>query len=336
MTIASTRARRPGASGTGLVLAVLASATSGTSGTFGSSLIDAGWSPAAAVTVRIGTAGLLLTVPALLRLRGRWGLLRRGAGSMLAFGTVAIAGCQFFYFNAVQRMPVGVALLLEYLGVVLVVGWLWLRHGQRPRRLTIIGAVCAIGGLALVLDLSGSGRIDPLGVMWGLLAAVGLATFFLLAAVPGKEPVPPVVMAWSGMLIGAAVLGGLGWAGAVPMTASASDVLFLGHRVSWIVPVVGLSLVATVVAYVAGISATRWLGARLASFAGLCEVLFAILFAWVLLGQLPSTVQFVGGAFILAGVTLVRADELRSPAPVTGAPAEGHRTSQLTDAHTRR
>ena len=58
-------------------------------------------------------------------------------------------------------MPVGVALLLEYLGVVLVVGWLWLRHGQRPRRLTVAGAVAALAGLVLVLDLTGSARLDP-------------------------------------------------------------------------------------------------------------------------------------------------------------------------------
>lgn len=53
------------------------------------------------------------------------------------------------------------------------------------------------------------------------------------------------------------------------------------------------------------------LGARLASFTGLAEVLFAVLYAWLLLGQLPSPLQFIGGAFMLAGVILVRADENR-------------------------
>ena len=75
-------------------------------------------------------------------------------------------------------------------------------------------------------------------------------------------------------------------------------------------PVLGLSLVSSALAYVAGIGASRRLGAKLASFVGMSEVLFAILFAWLLLGQLPSAVQFLGGAFILAGVTLVRTDEL--------------------------
>lgn len=307
MTAAGSRA--------GLTLAVLSAATFGTSGAFASSLIDAGWSPAAAVVTRVAVAAAVLTVPALVQLRGRWSLLRRGAGRTAAYGLIAVAGCQLFYFNAIQRMPVGVALLLEYLAAVLVVGWLWLRHGQRPRRLTVAGAAAAIAGLAMVLDLGGSARIDPVGVMWGLLAAVGLAIYFLLGAATDEEPLPPIVMAWAGMCVGAVALAALGWIGVLPLTATTGDVGFLGHRVSWAVPVLGLSLVAAVIAYVAGIGAARRLGAKLASFIGMAEVLFAILFAWLLLGQLPSAVQFLGGAFILGGVTLVRIDELEaSPA----------------------
>jgi drug/metabolite transporter (DMT)-like permease len=200
----------------GLTLAVLSAATFGTSGAFASSLIGAGWSPAAAVITRIAVAALVLTVPAVLQLRGRWSLLRRGAGRAAAYGLVAVAGCQLFYFNAIERMPVGVALLLEYLAAVIVVGWLWLRHGQRPRRLTVVGAVAAVAGLVMVLDLGGSAQIDPIGVMWGLLAAVGLAIYFLLGAGVDEEPLPPVVMAWAGMCVGAAALAALGWAVCCP------------------------------------------------------------------------------------------------------------------------
>src|SRR5205823_9009330 len=214
----------------GLTLAVLSAATFGTSGAFASSLIDAGWSPAAAVITRIAVAALVLTVPALIQLRGRWSMLRRGAGRAAAYGLVAVAGCQLVYFTAIERMPVGVALLLEYLAAVLVVGWLWLRHGQRPRRLTVVGAAVAIAGLAMVLDLGGSARIDPIGVMWGLLAAVGLAIYFLLGAGVDEEPLPPIVMAWAGMCVGAAALAALGWAGVLPVTVTTGNVDFIGHQ----------------------------------------------------------------------------------------------------------
>ena len=317
--------------GAGLALALLSAATFGTSGTFGSALIEAGWSPAAAVTARASLSALLLTVPAVLQLRGRWALLRRDAVPVAMFGLIAVAGCQLFYFSAIQRLPVGVALLLEYLGVLLVVGWLWLRHGQRPRRRTVAGTAAALAGLALVLGVTGHVRIDPIGVMWGLLAAVGLAIYFLLSARTGQapggtgvsqappEPLPPIAMTWAAMCTGGAALLLAGWTGLVPLTVRTGPVTVLNHQVSWVLPVVGLALISSVVPYVAGIGAARRLGAKLASFAGLAEVLFAIVFAWLLLGQLPTAMQIVGGVFILAGVALVRLDELGAPRDPAGS-----------------
>jgi drug/metabolite transporter (DMT)-like permease len=79
--------------------------------------------------------------------------------------------------------------------------------------------------------------------------------------------------------------------------------------VSWLVSVLGLALLAAAVAYVAGIGAARRLGAKLGSFVAMAEILFAVLFAWVLLGQTPTGTQFLGGALILCGVVLVRLDE---------------------------
>ncbi|HUJ08145.1 MAG TPA: DMT family transporter [Streptosporangiaceae bacterium] len=298
----------------GLALAIFAAATFGTSGIFGSSLIDAGWSPAAAVLARISIAAVVLTVPALLQLRGRWAVLRASARPAVAYGLIAVAGCQLFFFNAISHMQVGVALLIEYLGPILVVGWLWLRHGQRPRRLTVTGAIAAMAGLALVLDVFGSARINPVGTMWALLAAAGLATFFVLSAAHGEQ-LPPVVMAWAGLCVGAVTLGTLGLTGLVPIRAMAVRVQLAGHQVSWVVPVLGLSVIAAAIAYLAGIGAARRLGAKLASFVSMAEVLFAIVFAWLLLGQLPGLPQFAGGALILAGVTLVRLDELRAGPP---------------------
>ncbi|MFN2563139.1 MAG: DMT family transporter [Jatrophihabitans sp.] len=292
----------------GLGLAVLSATTFGTSGSFAASLMAAGWSPGSAVTVRIGLAAVVLTVPAVLQLRGRWGLLRRDLPAILAYGLLAVAGAQLFFFNAVDHLSVGVALLLEYSGTLLVVGWAWLRHGHRPRRLTVLGAALAIAGLVLVLDLTGSQHVDGVGVLWGLGAATGLAAYFVLSSrVDGG--LPPIAMAWAGMVVGGTVLLLAGLTGVIALRASTADADFNGSHTSWIVPVLGLSLIAAVVAYAAGIGAARRLGARLASFIGLTEVLAAVLFAWLLLGQRPSVLQGVGGVVVLAGIALVRADE---------------------------
>jgi drug/metabolite transporter (DMT)-like permease len=292
----------------GLGLALLSATTFGTSGSFAASLMTAGWSPGSAVTVRIGVAALVLTIPALLQLRGRWGLLRRDLPAVLAYGLLAVAGAQLFFFNAVAHLSVGVALLLEYSGTLLVVGWAWVRHGHRPRRLTVLGGALAIAGLVLVLDLTGSQHVDGVGVLWGLGAATGLAAYFVLSSrVDGG--LPPIAMAWAGMVVGGAALLVAGLTGVISLRSSTAEADFNGHHTSWIVPVLGLSLVAAAVAYAAGIGAARRLGARLASFIGLTEVLAAVIFAWLLLGQRPSLLQGVGGVVVLAGIALVRADE---------------------------
>ncbi|MFF5215198.1 DMT family transporter [Micromonospora sp. NPDC000442] len=304
--------RQPPAAGAGLALALLSAVTFATSGTFARSLIDAGWSAEAVVVARVGIAALVLMVPAMLVLRGQWPVLRRNLASIGVFGLLGVAVAQACFFNAVRYLPVGVALLLEYLGIVLVVGWTWLVQGQRPRRLTVAGSVAAMVGLVFVLDLTGAGRLDAVGVLWGLGAAVGLAGYFVLAG--RVDPaLPSMVMASGGMAAGAGVLLVLGLTGALPLRATFDTVQFAGAQTSWLVPIAGLTLVAAVVAYLAGIAAVRTLGSRLASFVGLTEVMFAVLIAWLVLGELPTVVQLFGGLLIVAGVALVRLDELRIP-----------------------
>jgi drug/metabolite transporter (DMT)-like permease len=292
----------------GVVIGLVSAMCFGTSGTFGSALIAAGWSPAGAVFGRVGIAALALTVPALISLRGRWSLLRRSAGQMVLYGLVGVDACQVCYFNAIARMDVGIAILLEYMGIVLIVGWLWLRHGQRPRVLTVGGVVAALGGLALMLDLSGPVAVSIPGVLYALAAAVAMAVYFFQSA-DGTGGLPPVVLTWGGMVVGAVMLGVLGLTGLLPLRFTGGDVTMLGRPVSWVVPLLGLSLAAAAIAYVTGIAAARRLGAKLGSFVAMAEVLFAVAFAWILLHQAPATTQFFGGALILLGVIAVRLDE---------------------------
>lgn len=297
----------------GLGFAVLSGATFGTSGSFASSLFAAGWTPGAVVTARIGLAALVLTLPALLQLRRR--RPRPAAVRAIAvYGVLAVAGAQLCYFSAVSHLSVAVALLLEYSGILLVIAWGWALHGHRPRRLTVLGGVAALAGLVLVLDLLGSNRVDAAGVLWALGAAVGLAAYFILSA-RADDSAPPLVVAWGGLLVGAAVLGGAGLAGVLPLRFTTADAFLLGRPLSWAVPVLGLVLVAAVIAYLAGITSVRLLGSKLASFVGLSEVLFAIAFAWLLVGQQLEWTQFAGGALVVAGIALVRLDEMREPEP---------------------
>ena len=312
--LARGRSRWGGAGqGAGIGLGLVSAMLFGTSGTFGSALIEAGWSPAAAVLARVCVAALTLTVPALIALRGRWRLLRRSARLVVTYGLVGVAACQVCYFNAIARMDVGISILLEYLGIVIIVGWLWARHGQRPRPLTVLGGVAALSGLALMLQLSGSGGVSLAGVLWALAAAVAMAVYFFQSAqktgADGDEELPATVLTWGGMVAGAAAIALLGLVRLVPLRFSATDVTLQSVQVSWIVPVLGLGVLAAAIAYVTGIGAVRRLGPKLGSFVAMAEVLFAAGFAWVLLHQVPTGMQFLGGLLILAGVVAVRLDE---------------------------
>lgn len=294
---------------------MLSSAAFGTSGALAKGLLMAGWSPAAAVTWRVAIGALTLALPAALAMRGRWHLLRKGWPTMLLFGVIAVAGCQLAYFLAVERLSVAVALLLEYCGVILVVLWLWLRHGQRPKPLTIMGTAIAVAGLVLILDVFGAVQVDPLGVMWGLLAAAGLATYFVVSA-DSSPDMPPLALAAGGLTIGTLALLLAGAVGLVQLEWNTSPVLLAGVMVPWWLDIAALGIVAASFAYLSGIAGTRRLGSKLASFVGLSEVLFAVLWAWLLLAEMPGTIQLIGGVLLLAGVAVVRLDGAAAEKPV--------------------
>jgi len=300
----------PSRFGSGLAFAVASAMAFGLSGALAKGLLVEGWSPAAAVTARIVVAALVLAPPALVALRGRWHLLRRNARMVVGYGVVAIAGCQLAYFSAVEYLQVGVALLLEYTAPVVVILWLWLRHGQRPGLLIGAGCVVAGAGLVLVLDVLTGVGLHPLGVLWALLAMLCVATYFVLSAQQGNG-LPPIVLAAAGMVVGAVALLLLGVVGLLEMTWSTGPAMLAGSQVPWWVAVLGLGVVTAAVAYTTGIAAGRRLGSRLASFVALNEVLFALAFAWLFLGEVPRAVQLAGGALILAGVVLVKVGEPR-------------------------
>ena len=304
-TPGTTRIRSAGASG--LLIALLSSSVFGLSGSFAKSLMEAGWTPATAVAVRMGGAAAVLLIPALIALHGRWYQVRQNWKTIGLFGLAGVAGCQFFYFNAVERLSVGVALLLEFLAPVLMVLWIWARTRRRPGAATIAGAAAAVAGLVLVLDLGGDLRVDPLGILWGLAAAVCLAMYFFITA-KQNDTLPPLVLTTGGLLVGAATMLLLGLTGLLPTGFSTSDVVLAGWVTRWWVPLIGLVLLSTVLAYVTGIIAARALGPRVASFISLTEVLFAVLWAWLLLSELPGPVQLAGGALIVTGLVLVRLD----------------------------
>lgn len=295
----------------GLPLAVAAAFAFGSSGAWARGLIDAGWTPGAAVAVRVGVAALVLLVPTILALRGRWRALRRNAGMVAAYGLLAVAATQLCYFQAVAVMDVGIALLIEYTAPVAVLLWLWLRRGERPTRRSILGAAIAFVGLVLMLDIVTGAQVDVAGVLWALGAMLGAAGYFVLSG-KADTGLPPIALAGVGLLLGAVGLSVAALVGILPFAWTTADITYRFGTVPWFVPVLAIGLIATALAYLLGIASTRMLGSRLASFVALAEVVAALLFGWLLLGQLPDLLQALGGVLVLAGVVVVKLGEPRS------------------------
>jgi drug/metabolite transporter (DMT)-like permease len=291
----------------GMAMALTSAATFGVSGPIAKSLLGAGRSPLAVVLLRIGGGALALAIPAALVLRRQSRLSRRGWTTMTLYGVFAIAGVQLGYFNAVQTLSVGVAMLLEYLASVLLLGFVWWRTGSRPSPASLVGAAVALVGLTFVIDVFGGVQVDLQGMAWGLFAALCLACYYQLSARAGDE-LHPVVMAAGGCVVGFVAMGVVALLGLLPVHASTAPTLVLGHPTSWLVPALVLVLVSTAAAYLTGILGVQRLGSRVASFVGLTEVLFAVLWAWLLLSELPTVVQLLGGLLVTVGVILVRTD----------------------------
>ena len=298
---------------TGLLLALVSALSFGLSGSLARGLIDVGWSPGAVVLARIAVAAIVVAPFAARALRARWGLLRRNVRTVVLYGAVPVAGTQFAFFSAVAAMDVGPALLIEYTAPAVIVAWLWARHGERPRPLTLAGAGIAAVGLLLVLDLLSGADLALEGVLWALAAMLGAATYFVMSS-DTRHGVPPLALAGGGLAVGAIGLGVLGVVGVLPMRATTAAPTYAGEAVAWWLPFIGLGVITAAIAYTTGIAASRRLGSRLASFVALLEVLAAVVFAWLLLDQLPGTLQLVGGAFVLAGVVVVKLGE-RPPRP---------------------
>lgn len=298
----------------GLAIALASAAMFATSGSFARPLLDAGWSPAAAVLIRLGLASALLMPLAARALRGRWHVLRDKWRPILGYGLLGGAAVQVAYFNAITYIEVGIALMLEYLGVVLVVLYVWARTRRRPGPMTLLGMVVAVGGLAIVLNPADLAGADLRGVAWGLFAATGMATYFIVSA--QTADIPPVAFVASGLGVGSLAILAAGLVGLVPLRATANDVVIFGASLPWWVPLLELATVAAALAYLSGFIAARKLGPTVASFIGLTEVVFAVLWAWLLLGELPAPVQLLGGVVLLVGVAAVQAGSQRDAARV--------------------
>ncbi|MDX3855317.1 EamA family transporter [Streptomyces sp. AK02-01A] len=304
----------------GLGIALVSAFAFGGSGVAAKPLIEAGLDPLHVVWLRV-TGAAVVMLPVAWRHRA---LLRRKPALLAGFGLLAVAGVQACYFAAISRIPVGVALLIEYLAPAMVL--LWVRFVQRRHvsRAAAVGVVLAVGGLASVVEVWAGLSFDPVGVLFGLGAACCQVGYFILSDHGGgaEDAADPLGMIAYGLLVGSvaltavtrpwdmdwSLLGGSADMGGTEIAAS----LLLG----WVV------LIATVLAYATGVVAVRKLSPQVAGVVACLEAVIATVLAWVLLREHLAMPQIVGGAVVLVGAFIAQSATPKAPSePMAGGTA---------------
>ena len=229
----------------------------------------------------------------------------RTVAAVVAYGLVGFVAIQVLYFVAISRMPVGVALLLEYTSPALVALWALLVQRRPQHRSLWLAIGAALVGLMLIARPWQGFALDTIGVAAALLAAVASAAYFLIGdALKGQLPGPQ--LAGFGAAAGAVVLGVTqSWAD-FPwhVLGRPGELAGLGVPVWLLLTVV--VLIGTVVAYLTGIAALRRLPAPIAAVVATMEVVVAAFSAWVLLGEHLSAWELAGGAILLAGALIAQ------------------------------
>ncbi|MGW4799994.1 EamA family transporter, partial [Nonomuraea sp. NPDC004297] len=188
----------------GLALAFVSSCCFAFSGPMAKYLIEAGLAPVEAVWTRMAGAGVLL-LAVLVVFRPRALRIPRARLPFFAlYAVMAVAGVQALYFVAITRLPVGVALLLEFMAPVMVVAWVRFIRKVRLARAAYVGAVTAVVGLGIVVEAWQGLRLDALGLLLGLLAGACCAGYFLMNDSFGDDVDPLGLIAWG--MAGAALV----------------------------------------------------------------------------------------------------------------------------------
>jgi drug/metabolite transporter (DMT)-like permease len=287
-------------------------------------VLESGLSSLRLVELRsLGAAVCLMVAVALIR-PGTLRVRPRELAFLAVAGIIGIGLVQWFYLVAIARLPVGIALLLEYLAPVIVV--VWVRFVRRDSARVRIWAALAlsVAGLVVVAEAWEGLQLDGIGLLAGLAAAASLAAYYLTSERGLGRRDPLSLAAWT--FTAAAVFWSVlqpwwsfPWerltaAVALPGPLPDADVpawLLVG----WVV------VLGTVLPYALILAALRSLGSARTGLLGMAEPVLAAAVAWAILGEALSPVQLLGGAVVLTGIVL--AETARRTHPTTGAVPEG-------------
>lgn len=281
----------------GYLLAAVAALMFAVNGSLARYLLDDGVSAAHLSQLRVTVAFLLLAGALVLVDRRRLRIARADVPRMAWLGLAGVAIVQLSYFLAIERLPISVALVIQFTGPLMVLLWLRLAHGRRLRR-SLYGAVAlSVVGSALVVEIYDAGSIDGLGVIFSLVAAVTFAIYLVGFERAGHSYDAFTTLTW-----------GLGFATlfwllvSPPWTFPLGD--FDGGRSAALA--LGVVVIGTLAPFLLNVSALRHLPAARVGVVATLEPPLAAVVAWVVHGEALAGIQIAGGLMVIAAVGWVQ------------------------------
>jgi drug/metabolite transporter (DMT)-like permease len=312
-------------------LQILAGATLfGANASVSKVVLDSGIEPGRLTALRCTGVAIALLLWLGLTKPSRLRIPPRDLPVLALLGLTGAALIQWLYFVAIDRLPVGIALLLEFTAPLLIALYCRVVRHEAVHRHVWLALGLALAGLALVAQVWEDVGLDPIGVAAGLGAAVCLATFYLLGkhTLVGRDSM--TVFFW--MFLSATVF----WAVAQPwsrfdVSSLTGSTSMLGNLSGIDVPVwvalVSVILLGTLTPYALEMAALRHLSATTTGIVGMIEPVVASVIAWIWLGQVLTWAQMLGGALVLTGVTIVQIVRADPAGPSTADPTRAQTRS---------
>ncbi len=292
----------------GYVFGLLAALLFGANGSVTKVVLDNGLDPTQVTQFRTFGTFVIAGTILLFTNRAAFRLPWRQVGIMAILGVVGVALLQATYAFAIQLLPVGIALLFEYLAVLIValVAFFFLKEKVRPRLWVAIG--CVLVGLTVVAQIWSS-ALDGLGVVMALAAAVTLAIYFLIGERQVTATSPLAVAFWTSGFATLFWAPLSGWWRVDPSIflrpVSLSGSLEAVIVPLW-VPFAWLIVMGSFLPFLLSFAALGRLKATAGGIVASSEVIFAFVVAWLWLGEQLSVFQLVGAAIVLAGIILAQ------------------------------
>lgn len=292
----------------GYLYGFLAALLFGANGSVTKVILGSGLDPLQVTQLR--TLGTCLIAGAILLLvdRSAFRLSWRQVGVMAILGVVGVALLQATYAFAIERLPVGIALLLEYLAVLIValVAFFFLKEKVRSR--VWVAIACVLVGLAIVAQIWAS-TLDALGVVMALGAAVTLAIYFLIGERQVAATSPLAVAFWTSGFAALFWAPFSGWwhidvgvfAHSVSLEGNLSEVV-----VPLWVPFAWLIILGSFMPFLLSFAALGRLKATAGGIVASSEIVFAFAVAWLWLGEALTAFQIVGAAIVVVGIVLAQ------------------------------